>query len=326
MPNASTIVQPRINPAFTEFLEGVYIVTDGSYLLSALNGGGDINNDAIQTQFKYAVGSSKTAPSVIGTTELFNVWRSSTGQLAFETIKGNFITAVNGGGRIEDVIHTDAVDISTWEEFRILPTGTPAGLAVAIQTNTGNFVTAVGLGGKTTNAIHTDAVAVNTWETFFIKKWGGPSSDTPYFIVDTDRNQAIAASEGGNQTQNTIKFFGQASVPIDWARFTIRPQGAGSYTLQTDPGFYLTAVNGGGLDYGTSNSDNIQTNRIAASTWEQFKFVPSNDGTYIIQTFSGNYLGKRTGGGSAEGEYSTDISDLGSATKFWLVPAVFFGT
>jgi hypothetical protein len=54
------------------------------------------------------------------------------------------------------------------------------------------------------------------------------------------------------------------------------------------------------------------------------KFIPSDDGTYLFQTFNGTYLGKRTGGGNAEGEYSTGMSDLGSATKFWLVPAVFF--
>jgi hypothetical protein len=328
MPNAatSTVAQPQINPAFTEFLEGVYIVTDGSFLLSALNGGGDINEDAIQTQFKYAVGSAKTPPSVLGTTELFNLWRSSTGQIAFQTANGNFITAVDGGGLTANVIHTDAVDISTWEEFQILPTGSLGELAVAIQTHTGNFLTAVGLGGKTTNALHSDAIAVNTWETFFIRKWGGPSLNTAYFIVDTDKNQAIAASGGGGLTQNTIQFLGQSGVPLDWARFLISPQGNGSYTLQTEKGTFVTAVNGGGLDYGTSSSDNIQTNRIIASTWEQFRFIPSDDGTYLIQTFTGNFLGKRTFGGNAEGEYSTDISDPGSATKFWLVPAIFFGT
>jgi hypothetical protein len=326
MPNTSTIAKPQINPAFTEFLEGVYLVTDGSFLLSALHGGGDINNDAIQTQFKYAVGSGTTAPSVIGSTELFNLWRSASGQIAFQTVNGNFITAVDGGGLTSDVIHTDAVDISTWEEFQILPTGSLGELAVAIQTHTGNFLTAVGLGGKTTDAIHSDAIAVNTWETFFLRKWGGPSSGTAYFIVDTEKNQAIAASGGGNKTQNTIQFLGQTGVPLEWARFLISAQGNGSYTIQTESGFFITAVNGGGLDYGTATSDNIQTNRTIPSTWEQFKFVPSDDGTYVIQTFTGNFLGKRTYGGNAEGEYSTDISNPGSATKFWLVPAIFFGT
>src|SRR5207247_3746372 len=36
---------------------------------------------------------------------------------AFQTTNGHYLTAVGGGGRTTDVIHTDAVSIRSWEKF-----------------------------------------------------------------------------------------------------------------------------------------------------------------------------------------------------------------
>jgi hypothetical protein len=148
MTHPSSRPQPQTPPGFTLSLESVYLLTDGSYLLSATNGGGDISDDAIQTRFKYSLGSGLTTPSVIGAYELFNVFKGSTDQVAFQTVNGNFITAVSGGGRITDVLHTDAVNVAAWEEFRIVPTGSSGAFSLSIQTNSNNFLTAVGLGAK----------------------------------------------------------------------------------------------------------------------------------------------------------------------------------
>jgi hypothetical protein len=317
---------PTPPPGFTLLLYSVYFLTDGGYILSATNGGGDIGEDAIQTQFKYSLGSGTTAPSVIGANELFNVFKNANGQLALQTANGNFITAVNGGGLTADVLHTDAVTAAAWEEFRIAHTGGSGTFSVSIQTNSNNFLTAVGLGGKTTNAFHSDATKVGSWETFFVRKFGDLSvGDGQYFIVDTSKNQAIAASYGGGQTQNAIQFFGtNGKVDQAWAEFLFVPQSNGSYALRTIDDNYVTAVNSGGLATGTSTTDNIHTDATVASTWEQFRFVPSDDGSYLIQCFDGHFLGKRTSGGSAEGEYSTNISNLTAASKFWLVPTAFF--
>ncbi len=325
MTHPSSRPQPQIPPGFTLLLESVYLLTDGGYLLSATNGGGDIGADAIQTRFKYSLGSATTTPSVIGAFELFNVLKSSIGQFAFQTVNGNFITAVGGGGRTTDVLHTDAVNAAAWEEFRITHTGSSGVFSVSIQTISNNFLTAVSLGGQTTNAIHSDATAVGTWETFFIRKFGNLLlGDLQYLIVDTNKNQAIAARNGGGQTQNTIQFVAAGSnFPLAWAFFTLIPQSNGSFALRTINDNYVTAVNGGGLDYGSTSSDNIHTDATVVAAWEQFRFIPSNDGSYIIQTVDGHYLGKRTFGGAAEGEYSTDISDLSAASKFWLIPTTF---
>jgi hypothetical protein len=42
---------------------------------------------------------------------------SNGGKYALQTSTGNYLTAVGGGGRITDVIHSDATQINAWETF-----------------------------------------------------------------------------------------------------------------------------------------------------------------------------------------------------------------
>jgi hypothetical protein len=37
----------------------------------------------------------------------------------FQTVNGHYLTAVGGGGRTTDVIHTDATRIGSWEKFAV---------------------------------------------------------------------------------------------------------------------------------------------------------------------------------------------------------------
>ena len=41
------------------------------------------------------------------------------GIYAVQTIDGHYLTAVGGGGRITDTIHSDATVLNSWERFRI---------------------------------------------------------------------------------------------------------------------------------------------------------------------------------------------------------------
>ena len=88
--------------------------------LTAVAGGGRIAN---------AVHVNGT---VVGPTEKFRLWASSTRQhtpenpegflqYAIQTEDGTYITAVGGGGRSSDVLHTDATQPSTWEQFGLIP-------------------------------------------------------------------------------------------------------------------------------------------------------------------------------------------------------------
>ena len=129
-------------------------------------------------------------------------------------LKGNYLTAVGGGGRITDVIHTNAVKPLNWETFTLWWAGTQE--HIALQTVNGNFITAVDAGGRTSDAIHTDATQIFGWETF---KMVPPTSET------------------------------------------------GVFAFQTQRGFFLTAVGGGGHDSG----ETIHTDAVTVREWELFR-------------------------------------------------------
>ena len=78
----------------------------------------------------------------------------------------SFLTAVGGGRRTSDVIHTDATVAQSWEKFTLVDAGD--GVHVGIRTVRGNYLTAVGGGGRTTDVIHSDATQVQAWELFLL--------------------------------------------------------------------------------------------------------------------------------------------------------------
>ena len=72
--------------------------------------------------------------------------------------KGRYLTAVGGGGRTTDVLHTDAVQARSWEKFTLVDSGDGSStIRYGIQTKTGNYLTAVGGGGRVTDVMHSDA-------------------------------------------------------------------------------------------------------------------------------------------------------------------------
>ena len=83
----------------------------------------------------------------------------------FQTVNGHYLTAVGGGGRITDVIHSDAPWLRGWEEFSLHYLGNGQ---YSIETINGHYLTAVGGGGRITNTIHSDATRVGSWEKFRI--------------------------------------------------------------------------------------------------------------------------------------------------------------
>jgi hypothetical protein len=94
-----------------------------------------------------------TAPALV---------RSGGGTCAFQTSNRHFLTAV-GGGRITNVIHTDATNIDAWEKFTLVGAGNGS---VGLRTVSGRYLTAVGGGGRITDVIHSDAVNLQAWEKF----------------------------------------------------------------------------------------------------------------------------------------------------------------
>ena len=118
----------------------------------------------------------------------------------FQTPLGYYLTAVGGGGRTTDVIHTDARQVGSWERFNLYYQGYSN--VYAIQTSvTFSYLTAVGGGGRTTDVIHSDAIRPQAWERFNLVLLGVRNDGVGLFALQTvDGHYLTAVGEGGRTT------------------------------------------------------------------------------------------------------------------------------
>lgn len=131
---------------------------DGHYL-TAVGGGGQSGGDVLHTDAtnplaweKFTlVDADKGTPNIT---------------YGIRTVKGYYLSAVDGGGRIQNVLRTNATRINSWEEFQLESLG---GGYYAIKTFRGYYLTAVNSGGLIHDTFHSDARQVKNWEKFRLK-------------------------------------------------------------------------------------------------------------------------------------------------------------
>jgi len=140
-----------------------------------------------------------------------------------KTWTGNYLTAVGGGGRELDTLHTNATRIGSWEKFALVPAGNGM---VAIQTVDGHYLTALSGGGLTddmpyTSAMHTDATRIQAWEKFTLV----PLNTGPFkYAIRTVYGYYLTAVEGGGQTttpQGHIIMDTLATSVRNWEQFQV---------------------------------------------------------------------------------------------------------
>jgi hypothetical protein len=158
-----------------------------------------------------------------------------------------------------------------------------------------NFLSAInggGLGGPEagpgTVALHTDSRSANGWETFkLILQPGSPAigPGMKFALQTSDGKHYVTAVNGGG-----VGGTNDAACPIHtdatqagaWEVFTLLVNDAvNPPTVQIKPfgspvltrGYYLTAVDGGGI--GGPGAQPIHTDAIAIGAWEQFSFAQS---------------------------------------------------
>lgn len=134
----------------------------------------------------------------------------------FQTVNGHYVTAVGAGGRITDVIHTDATQIGSWEKFTLVDSGVTAGnfIQFGFLTANGHYLTAVGGGGRITDVIHSDATQLQAWERFTLHYLGNGQYD-----IETVNGHFLTAVGGGGRTTDTIH--SDATQVGSWEKFTI---------------------------------------------------------------------------------------------------------
>jgi hypothetical protein len=133
----------------------------------------------------------------------------------FETVNGHYLTAVGGGGRTTDVIHTDATQIGSWEKFTLVDSNSgTAPIEYGIETANGHYLTAVDGGGLITDVIHSDATQLQAWEKFTLYGLGNGVYD-----IQTINGHYLTAVGGGGRTTDTIH--SDATSVGAWEKFTI---------------------------------------------------------------------------------------------------------
>ncbi|MBI4910612.1 MAG: hypothetical protein HY820_43770 [Acidobacteria bacterium] len=110
-----------------------------------------------------------------------------------QTMNGNYLTAVGGGGRLSDVLHSDARSVGAWERFTLVQ---QADNRCALKTVNGNYLTFVGGGGRLTDVVHSDATGVGTWEKFTLIPLGG----SQYALATATGNYLTVVGGGGQVT------------------------------------------------------------------------------------------------------------------------------
>src|SRR6185312_3619782 len=129
--------------------------------------------------------------------------------------KGRYLTAVGGGGRTSDVLHTDAVTARSWEKFTLVDSGDgSATIRYGIQTKTGNYLTAVGGGGRITDVMHSDATQLQSWEKLTLISLGGGT-----YAIQTIDGHYLTAVGGGGRITDTIH--SDATRIGSWEKFQV---------------------------------------------------------------------------------------------------------
>lgn len=116
-----------------------------------------------------------------------------------QTKSGHYLTAVGGGGRVADVLHTDVTRVGNWERFTLVDTGEGSPIRYGIRTYNGRYLTAVGGGGRITDVIHSDATQINGWEKFTLVALGGGE-----FAIQTMKGTFLTAVGSGGRVTDVI--------------------------------------------------------------------------------------------------------------------------
>jgi len=246
------------------------------------------------------------------------------GEFVIQTMKQTFLTAVDGGGRTTNVIHTDGTGIASWEKFRLLGGGGygPSRGQYVIQTTSGNYLTAVNGGGQSgpaggTDVLHTDATQIGSWEhfSFGLDQYGWRNS------IQTVNGHYLTAVGGGGKIADAIH---TDAVRADaWEYFYVWKcvdLGSGyQYTISAIdvPYGFVFAYGGGGrvathVDVFVAGAIGVLTDynlRPASfdNNWQRFRLIRQGDGSYALQTSNGiNYVTAIQGGGLSSGTIAWD--------------------
>lgn len=232
------------------------------------------------------------------------VWNTLPGEFAMRTLKGYYLTAIDGGGRnTAPIIVTAATQAGPWEKFRLAVLDPPPPHDKSIQTASGNYLTAVDGGGRTTDALHTDATQVRGWEQFRVHDLSEGGVAPTYFAFQTIGGNYLTAVGEGGQYEDAMHTDAKQVGRWEYLR-VVKCGDLGSgyqYTILPTNDQMLEAVNGGGRDRGDTIVQGSSPGDTPDRAWARFKLLRQHDGSYALQTVNGtNYVTALGGGGQVQ--------------------------
>jgi len=267
------------DPAVTAFDKSFQTAT--SNYVTAVNGGG-MTSDALHTDATQVRGWEQFRMNDLS-------WvNSAATYYELYTTGGRDVTAVGAGGHYEDAIHTDALHVDTWEEFRPVKCGDlGSGFDYYIIPNVvpadGWALSAPDGGGRISSAV---AQGYGGWPESKFKLILQPGGS--YALQTSNGANFVTALGGGGQVQVyehcdpgfpgacidglSDIFHTDATQVRGWEKFRIADLGNCKYTIQTTSGFFF------GL-YQTSHGMLFTTRRSVISDNEKFEFVMSGLGS-----------------------------------------------
>jgi hypothetical protein len=133
------------------------IQTINGHYLTAVGGGG---HDGVAFDVLH---TDATQVSAWETFTLVDTGEGGPTPFGIRTVRGLYLTANDGGGRINQVMRSNASTIRAWERFGLVALG---GNSYGIETVDGHYLTAVDGGGRIADTIHSDANSILAWEQF----------------------------------------------------------------------------------------------------------------------------------------------------------------
>ncbi|HKM62061.1 MAG TPA: hypothetical protein VJY39_06185 [Acidisphaera sp.] len=143
------------------------------------------------------------------------------------------------------------------------------------------------------------------------------------FAIRAPSGNYVSASwgggKGGDGENEPLQTDSKGVGP--WEKFKLVRQPDGTYAIQTANGHFVTAVHGGGMGGRAYMRDEpLQTDRTAIGAWETFTFIRQPDGSYAIQTSTGQFVAAVNGGGLGNPPLTTTSAQVGTWEKFRFVP------
>ncbi|WP_428492735.1 fascin domain-containing protein [Rhodopila sp.] len=287
------------------------IKTTNGFFLTAVNGGGLGGPDAGP-----AVVALHTDATAAGKWETFRVVTNgnvsgivSGNSFSLQTLSGNFVTAVNGGGiggpnDGTSPVHSDATTQGGWETFTFNLDDTANPPTVQIQTSNGNYLTSVnggGVGGPNTMPIHTDGTSVAGWESFVLAGvTASGAASTSTFTFSLDNFQILNTRSGNIFSTSSDTDYASLSVTVGDNPAQVKTQSMGNLrngTYSTTLAFnniQVAATDNVILSYQIINSSQGETS--VSAYLQQASEKIANAAVTALATTGGTALGAAISG------------------------------